>query len=657
MTKINFPNLSQWKRFFKILHKKEKITLVVLLILAVGSLSFLLTYFYYANTKVVAASGGLYKEGVVGQPRFINPVYGQTNDIDRDLIELTFSGLMKYDNEGRLTADLADGYTVSADGKIYDFKLKNNIFWQDGQPITAEDISFTIQTIQNPDYKSPMRANWLDVSTEIVSEKEIRLKLKSPYSSFLESCALKIIPKHIWSNILPENFALSFYNLQPVGSGPYQFENLKQTDAGFIKSLTLKANTKYYGKLPFISEITFNFFNKESELITAAESRDINGFSSAYLTDSPDKVRDFLPYSFAAPRYFAVFLSSHQTDILADQNVRQALDYATDKNDLIKKINSSFSGNYNVKIAKAVDSPVLPDFYGYKQPGAPYVYDVEKAKTLLDKAGFKDNGSGQREKIINKKPAFQFKKDLSAGSGGTDVVELQRCLAKDPNIFQAESTGYFGNATKQAVIAFQDKYSLSVNTPGAVDKITRDKLNELCIPPAQNTETLELTITTINQPSLIKVANILKEQWAKAGIPISIKTLDIQDLKPVIQGRDYDGLLYGESLGMLIDPYPFWHSSQKIDPGLNLTDFSDKTADGILKDGREALDEGIKEQKYESLQDILIKNAPAIFLYDPDYVYLISNNVQGIETKKIVDPSQRFSDVENWYLQTKRVWK
>ena len=657
MTKITFPNLSQWKRFFKILHKKEKVTFLVLLILAVGSCIFLLADSYYTYTKIVPASGGIYKEGAVGQPRFINPVYGQTSDIDRDLIELTFSGLMKYDNNGKLATDLADSYTVSTDGKTYDFKLKNNIYWQDGQPINAEDISFTIQIIQNPDYKSPLRANWLDVATEIVSEKEIKLKLKTPYSSFLENCALKIIPKHIWSNILPENFALSYYNLQPVGSGPYQFLNLKQTESGFIKSLTLKANGKYYGNPPFISEITFNFFNKESDLITAARSQDINGFPSTYLNEGISRINGFAPYSFPAPRYFAVFLSSHQADILSDQNVRQALNYATDKNSLLDGINSSFYANYNVKIAKPADSHIQTDFYGYNQSSATYGFDIEKAKTLLDKAGYKDNGSGQREKSINKKPAFQFKKDLSSGSSGIDVTELQRCLAKDPNIFSAESTGYFGNATKQAVVAFQAKYSLNVKTQGSVDQITRDKLNELCIPPAQNTEPLELTITTVNQPQLVKVANILKDQWAKAEISVNVNALDIQDLKPVIEARNYDGLLYGESLGALIDPYPFWHSTQKIDPGLNLTDFSDKTADGLLKDGREALDEITKEQKYESFQDILIKNAPAVFLYNPDYVYLISDDIKGVQTEKIVDPSQRFTGIEDWYINTTRAWK
>lgn len=627
------------------------------LVLACVSFIFLSTDFYLTYTKVVAASGGLYKEGLVGQPRFINPVYGQTNDIDRDLIELVFSGLMKYDNNGKLVTDLADSYTISDDGKTYDFKLKNNIFWQDGQPITAEDVSFTIQTIQNPDYKSPLRANWLDVTAEIISEKEIRLRLKSPYSSFLETCTVKIIPKHIWSDILPENFALSFYNLQPIGSGPYQFENLKQADTGFIKSLTLKANSNYYAKAPYISEITFNFFNKESDLITAAQSGDINGFSSAYLTEGASAIKDFTPYSFASPRYFAVFLSSRQTDILSNPNVRQALNYATDKNSLVDEINSTFLGKYDIKMAKPVGSPLLPDFYGYKQAGTQYEFDIEKAKTFLNKAGFGDNGSGQREKSINKKPAFQFKNNLSVGSTGTDVVELQRCLAKDPNIFQAESTGYFGKITQQAVIAFQTKYSLNAKTPGDVDKATRDKLNELCIPQAQNTESLQLTITTINQPLLIKVANILKEQWAKAEISVDIKALDIQDLKAAIKGRNYDGLLYGESLGMLIDPYPFWHSTQKIDPGLNLTDFGDKNADSLLKGGREALDDATKEQSYEGFQDILVKNAPAVFLYNPDYVYLINNKIQGIETKKIADPSQRFTDVGDWYINTKRAWK
>jgi peptide/nickel transport system substrate-binding protein len=661
MKHIKFPNFSQWKRIFKILQKKEKIALLILFIFALGSSIFLLTGFYLNHTKIAPANGGSYIEGTVGQPRFINPIYGETNDVDRDLIELIFSGLMTYDKDGKLVGDLVDSYKISEDGKTYEFKLKDNILWHDSKPVTSEDVVFTIQTIQNSDYKSPLRANWLDVDTEIISDKSFRLTLKSPYNSFLENCTLKIIPKHIWENILPENFVLSFYNLQPIGSGPYKFKNLRQTDAGFIKSITLKSNPQYYLGTPHISEISFNFFEKKEDLVKAADKKEIDGFSSAFLNGSvPPK--EFIPYSFTTPRYFAVFFNiagqtGQKSNIFSDQKVRQALNYGVNKDEIISQLGSDILKKYGIETFHVVESPILPDFFGYKNPSETYGYDVDKAKGLLDEAGFKEKEGGPREKNITKTPAFQFKTTLSTGSQGSEVEELQKCLAKDPDIYQGEATGYFGKSTKEAVVKFQNKYSLDITNFGVVGKTTRQKLNEICTPPPQETLPLQFVLTTVNQPSMIQAANILKSQWEKIGAAVDIRALSILDLKSAIKDREYDSLLYGEALGMLLDPYPFWYSSQKIDPGLNLTGYDNGDVDKLLKEGRETLEESEKEEKYESFQDILIKDSPAVFLYNSDYFYLINNKIKGIEAKKIADPAKRFFDIENWYLKTRRVWK
>src|SRR5581483_8799299 len=223
---MTFPSFSQWKQLFKVLKKREKISLTIFFLIAIASLGFFVTSIYLDATKQVPALGGTYIEGVVGQPRFINPVYGETNDTDRTLIDLVYSGLMTYDSQGKIVKDLADSYTVSDDGKTYDFQLKKTAVWQDGKPLTADDVVFTIKTLQNSDYKSPLRANWIDVDVEKISDSSVRFLLKSPYNAFLENCTVKIIPQHIWGTIAPENFILSVYNLQPVGSGPFQFADI-----------------------------------------------------------------------------------------------------------------------------------------------------------------------------------------------------------------------------------------------------------------------------------------------------------------------------------------------------------------------------------------------------------------------------------------------
>src|ERR1035437_1896706 len=177
MTK--FPKFSQWKQIFKILKGTERIFFLILVVLVLSSATYLVVDFYINNTKLVPAYSGTYTEGIVGQPRFINPIYGETNDVDRALIDLVYSGLMTYDKDGKLVNDLVKSYQVSDNGKVYTFQLKDNLYWQDGTKLAVDDVIYTIKTIQNSDYKSPLRASWLGVDAEKISDKSFTLSLNS----------------------------------------------------------------------------------------------------------------------------------------------------------------------------------------------------------------------------------------------------------------------------------------------------------------------------------------------------------------------------------------------------------------------------------------------------------------------------------------------
>jgi len=664
---FKFPKFSQWKQLFNVLKGTERKIFFVFVFLAFISAIYLVISFYINNTKIAPAHGGTYTEGVVGQPRFINPIYGETNDVDRTLIGLVYSGLMSYDKDGNLVADLVKNYQISEDGKIYTFELKDNLYWHDGVPLTTDDIIYTIKLIQNSDYKSPLRANWLNVETQKISDKSFAFALGSPYNSFLENCTIKIIPQHIWKNILPENFALSSYNLQPIGSGPYILSDIEQTNNGFIKNIKFSANNKYYNKKPYISTIFFNFFNTKEELIKAAGQKLIDGFSVSAL-DSDEALSEkqinqiwtingkFTDYSFIMPRYFAVFFNTQNSKIFKDTNIIKALNYATDKQDLVQKIGEFLKTKVNL-----VNSPILPDYYNYSQPTVDYSINLETANNLLDKSGYIDQGNGQRAKANDKKPAFQFKSYLKQGSKGTEVSELQACLARldesFKNLMAGETTGTYGKGTDEAVTAFQKKYMPDVAPTGETGSGTRKKLNELCITKQENSIPLTFTLTTINQPQMVYAANLIKDYWQKIGVIIDVKTFELSDLKDIIKSRNYDALLYGQALGSLADLYPFWHSTQINDPGLNLSKYQNKKVDQLLKDAREALDEETKKQKYEQLQDIILSDSPAIFLYNPNYTYWVSEKIKGIDTIKIVDPAKRFSNITNWYINTKRIWK
>ncbi|MCK4473778.1 peptidoglycan-binding protein [Candidatus Parcubacteria bacterium] len=636
--------LFRWRQFLNILTKKEKNVFFAFLILFFFSASFLLISFYFNNTEVKPARAGQYIEGVVGFPRFINPIYADVSDVDRDLVEILFAGLMKHNSVNGIVPDLVESFEILEQGKIYEFKLKENAVWSDKKLITADDVIFTIKTIQNPEIKSPLRARWLGVKIEKISEYGVRFILKDSSAVFLENCCLKIIPEHIWKDVSEQNFPLSPYNLKPISSGPYQFKSLSQDEKGNIKSLIMESNPKYFGEGPYLSRVSFLFFNTKDQLDKEMAGSDPNILN------------------LSMPRYFALFFNSDNATegakILDEKDVRLALNYGTNKQEIIEQVLENQ--------AKIVDSPILPEIYGFEKPSYIYEFDLEKAKEILDNTGFVANENNQRIKIVKKESSFQFKSNLQTGSKGLEVKELQKCLAKDPEIYpEGEITGYFGSKTKQAVIRFQEKYKQDILAPfglengtGQVKKTTRAKLNEICLKPPEEIIPMKLCLTTVNQPILIAVASLLKTQWQALGVEVEIKTYDISFLeREIIKPRDFEVLLFGEVLGAIPDPFPFWHSSQKKDPGLNLTGFGSKTADKLLESARASMDKETRKENLEEFQNILISDTQAVFLYNPDYLFSVQQEIKGINTKIITDPSKRFSGIENWYIKTKRVWK
>lgn len=641
--------LKGWGQFFKILTKKERIAFFSFLCLFFTSSLFLLINFYYKNTEIKPAKGGLFIEGVVGQPRWIQPIYAPTNDVDKDLTELVYAGLMKYDENGKIVPDLVKNFPkISEDGKEYEFDLKENIFWQDGKPITSDDVIFTINVIQNADYKSPLRISWLGVETEKISDSVFRLKLKNPYNSFLETTTLKILPKHIWQNISPENFPLSFYNLKPIGSGPFKLKEIKKRESGEITSIELVRNLNYHGKIPYLDKIYFYFFETEDDLIKAVKNKKTQGFALNSINLNL-KEKGFLDYHLFLPRYFSVFFNLNNQNNEFTKEIRQALNYGTDKKEILEKV---FSGQ-----GKVINSPLLPEFYGLNESSFVYDFNIEKAKEILEKAGFVETENGQRKKVIkNEIINFTFKSTLKVGSKGKEVEQLQKCLSQFSDIYpDGQITGVFGEKTKTAVINFQKKFNLKET--GNVGSSTREKLNEVCFAPSEKEKFLKFSLTTVNQPTLLEVASILKNQWQKLGVEVEIKKIDPSNIEEVIKKRDYEMLLFGEIFGALPDPFPFWHSSQKKDPGLNLSSYENKDVDKLLEEARQTLDESKRKEDLEKIQNILMNDAPAIFLYNQDYIYFVSEKIKGIKTKMIVDPSERFSGIENWYINIKRAWK
>ncbi|MDP4038644.1 MAG: peptide ABC transporter substrate-binding protein [bacterium] len=169
---------------------------------------------------------------------------------------------------------------------------------------------------------------------------------------------------------------------------------------------------------------------------------------------------------------------------------------------------------------------------------------------------------------------------------------------------------------------------------------------------AKDLQKKELLLVTRDDPQSLNVANMIKDQWAKIGVNVKIKSADLNNLQQTyIRPRNYDILLYGQNLGLDSDVYSFWHSSQVSDPGLNLSNYKSSNADKYLESGRLAKDPSTKANKYANFVETWSIDVPAILLYSPFYLYGVENRVSGISSNKIAEPSDRFYNIQKWYVR------
>jgi peptide/nickel transport system substrate-binding protein len=169
---------------------------------------------------------------------------------------------------------------------------------------------------------------------------------------------------------------------------------------------------------------------------------------------------------------------------------------------------------------------------------------------------------------------------------------------------------------------------------------------------------LEFSLSTSNMPDLIQTAQLLKKMWGEIGAKVNLKIYEIGDLEQkVIRPRKYDALLFGEIMGRDPDAFAFWHSSQRNDPGLNIALYANITADKLLEEARTIFDTRKREKKYEEFQEEIIKDMPAVFLYSPHFIHLLPKAIMGLNQNSITISSERFSQIYNWHVKTKKVWK
>ncbi len=558
----------QWfGRLIDSIERKRTSDRFVLRVLFFGSIACLLWGGYAVSASYLQATpvaGGTITEGIVGIPRFVNPVLAVTR-ADQDMSALVFAGLMKINTEGILVPDLAESVTVSDDGRTYNILMKRDIRFHDNTPLTARDVAFTIGLIQNPDLKSPLRGNWAGVTVEEINEYELNIVLDEAYTPFIENFTIGIIPRHIWSELPIEQVPFSQRNTEPIGAGPFKIKKVVRNDAGLIDSYLLERVTD----TTMLEVIQVRFFQNESSLTEAFLSGNITSTANLPLdtlaTLETDNVDDYQVIEKPLPRVFAVFFNQNKSTALRDAAVREALEMVLDRESLIKK---TLFG-YGI----ATELPLPPST---TTPGTVVAHEtaIKNATEKLTRAGWQKNGNGVWEKRID------------------------------------------GNAVP-----------------------------------------LAFTLRTANTSLLADSANEVASAWQALGIQVTIEEYEQSDLlQAVIRPRDFEILLFGLDMSRTVDLYPFWHSSQREDPGLNIAQYANIEVDTLLASARTATSTSERVAKATTAMNIIKNERPALFLYVPTLTYVVHTDVTIAPMEGLSKPQERFMNIGTWHVAKEDRW-
>ncbi|MDP3186332.1 MAG: peptide ABC transporter substrate-binding protein [Anaerolineales bacterium] len=514
-----------------------------------------------------AASGGIYTEGLVGSFGRLNPILDLNNPADRDIDRLLFSALFKFDSRGIPQPDLAESWGVTPDGTIYNVTIRAEAVWHDGQPVTTQDVLFTLSLLrsQYSAYPADVRALWDEVEVTLLSDKTIKFKLAEPFVPFLDYLTFGVLPKHLLENVPADQIANADFNLKPVGSGPYRFDRLVVENSQ-VTGVVLAGSENYYGKSPFVQQIVFRYYPTAQAAMDAYQQGEVLGLSQVTTDILPAALieKNLALYSSRLPKMSIILFNLKNTEVafFQEKNVRRALMLGLNRQWMVD--------TYLHSQAIVADSPILPGTWAY-YAGVPHIdYDSDAAIALL----------------------------------------------------KAESYVLPADGTLRA----------------------------------KESQQLTFTLLYPDDELHAKLAQSIQRDWAIIGVQVNLQAVSFDSLlNDYLIPRDYQAALVELDLSRSPDPdpYPFWHQSEATG-GQNYSQWDNRTASEYLEQARVLVDMDIRARLYRNFQSIFAKELPALPLYYPVYTYGVDVRMRGVQLPPLFEPSDRFNNVSDWYLVTRR---
>lgn len=711
-------------RFFA---RWERWVLGVLLLLFLSSFSILLTRFYEQNTVYVPSSGGTYIEGSVGELRLLIPWFTVTNDVNRDIVSLLFSGLLRYNPATQKIEDDLASLTISADGRVYTCTLKDGLLWHDStedQPhyVTADDVVFTFTTIQDPQFPNGLlRQNFRGVSVVALDDRTVQFRLEKPYSFFPSNLTLGILPRRSFDGIPPKKLLQAVdIGLQPVGAGPYRFKSLVQTELS--TEVTLERFPRSFDHASYyLDRIVFRVFPSYTILLS-----DVGNLDGIRLVPRGENGEFVVPHRFqmvryTLPQYVALFFNLDR-DVLRDPKLRLGLQMGTNKREALRALGESV----------IVDTPFLAvateDWrYQYDPVAAQgalfesewYYPEKLRLQELLEEReandvgilrihpvvfldtgalltltgtlkgvalGFHLNGLPlERSPTLSGSWLVRLPTDTTTGSLrlGNNLVRLTDTKGRVQDSAYvwrtADAKAYRRASEEQHLVQLflasragnlSPDHRITAVDIAMENGFLRRRRPDDPIAPRVNRQgkKLSLTILTSSSPSQYRhIAQSLAEQWKQLGVDVLVDVPDDRStFEERLLRRDYDVLLFGQSLLDNLDGYSYWHSSgiQKRTPlrtdlrldAYNLSQYTSFEADALLETVRGSRAEREQNAALRKLRDVLGTDVPALFLYSPHYAFAYSKALRGVILGDLSLHSDRFLSLAQWYVKERRVF-
>ena len=530
-----------------------------------------------------------YREGALGRPVSVSPL-GARSQADRDLVALIFEGLTRLDAEGNPEPALARSWTADPSGASWTFELRPDARWQDGEPVTADDVVFTVDTLRDPDYHGPGAGSWLGISATALDVHTVRFDLDDPFAGFLELTTQPIAPEHLLGDTPAGAMTTDPFGEAPIGSGPYALVELDHDHAVLEPAASVSGpgvgvdgatggpssdplatshpTPRPTGIEPGLARIEIRYYDTAAALSAAYRAGEVDAVSGLDPVDAAALaglsgtrlVRD--PSTTIAAVIFN--LRPSRTEF-RDPRVRLALLEAIDRAAIIQ---TAFGG-----LASRADSFLPPTSWAFDATASPEVKRSTGAATKALKAAGWTRGDDGWQAPESKK--------------ATEIELLVPDRTKNPALF----------AVGSQVAADWGAIGLVVRVVEA-------------------------------DPAVIATDHLRTGQFGAAIVDIAV-------------GHDPD-------------LYPLLASSQTRTGGANVSGLQDPLLDRLLETARKPADDDVRKAAFVALQDRLAGGTYALPIAWPDSIVAVRDRVIGPSNRVVADGSERFWDVLTWRLADTR---